>query len=42
MWASLKAQLVKNQPTLQETQVRFLDWVNPLEKEMTTHSSILA
>ena len=42
MWASLTAQLVKNPPTMQETQVRFLGWVNPLKKEMATHTSILA
>ena len=42
MWASLKAHLVKNPPTMQETQIRFLGWVNPLEKEMATHTSILA
>ena len=40
--ASLVAQLVKNLPTVQETQVRFLDWEDTLEKEMATHSSILA
>ena len=38
-WASLVAQLVKNLPTMQE---RSLGWEDPLEKEMTTHSSILA
>ena len=27
---------------LQETQVQSLGWENPLEKEMATHSSILA
>ena len=27
---------------VQEMQVRFLDWEDPLEKEMATHSSILA
>ena len=27
---------------MQETWVRFLDWEDPLEKEMATHSSILA
>ena len=27
---------------MQETQVRSLDWEDPLEKEMATHSSILA
>ena len=40
--ASLVAQLVKNLPEMQETQVWFLDWEDPLEKEMATHSSILA
>ena len=25
-----------------ETQVRFLDWEDPLDKEMATHSSVLA
>ena len=40
--SSLVAQLVKNLPTVQETQVRFLDWEDTLEKEMATHSSILA
>ena len=33
---------VKNLPTKQETQVRSLGWKDPLEKEMSTHSSILA
>ena len=42
MWASLIAQLIKNLPAMQETQVRFLGWEGPLEKEMATHSSILA
>ena len=27
---------------MQETQIRFLVWEDPLEKEMATHSSILA
>ena len=36
------AQLVKNTPAMQETQVRVLGWEDPLEKEMATHSSILA
>ena len=40
--ASLVAQLVKNLPAMQETQVQSLDWENPLEKEMATHSSIQA
>ena len=36
------AQTVKNLPTMQETWVRLLGWEGPLEKEMETHSSILA
>ena len=40
--ASLVAQLVKNLPAMQETWVQFLGWEYPLEKEMATHSSILA
>ena len=40
--ASLVAQLVKNLPAVQETWVRSLGWEDPLEKEMATHSSILA
>ena len=40
--ASLVAQMVKNLPTMQETQVQSLGSEDPLEKEMTTHSSILA
>ena len=39
---SVYAQLVKNLPALQETQVQFLGQEDPLEKEMATHSSILA
>ena len=35
------AQIVKNLPAMQDTQVRSLDPVDPLEKEMATHSSIL-
>ena len=41
-WGSLVAQLVKNLPAVQETQVLSLSWEDPLEKEMSTHSSILA
>ena len=40
--ASLVAQLVKNLPLQQETQVQSLGWEDALEKEMATHSSILA
>ena len=36
------AQTVKRLPTIWETQVRSLGWEDPLEKEMATHSSILA
>ena len=35
-------QLLKNLPAVQETWVRSLGWEDPLEKEMATHSSILA
>ena len=34
--------LVKNLPAMWETWVRCLGWEDPLEKEMTIHSSILA
>ena len=34
--------LVKNQPSVQETQVPSLGQEDPLEKEMETYSSILA
>ena len=34
--------MVKNLPAIQETQVRSLGWEDPLEKEMVSHSSILA
>ena len=36
------AQMVKRLPTMQDTQVQSLGWEDPLEKEMATHSSILA
>ena len=41
-WASLVAQMVKNPPAMHETWVQSLGWEDPLEKEMATHSSILA
>ena len=43
IWASLIAQLVKkkNPPAMQETLVKFLGQKDPLEKEWSTHSSIL-
>jgi len=40
--ASLVAQMVKNPPAIKETQVQSLGWEDPPEKEMATHSSILA
>ena len=40
--ASLVAQLVKNLPAMQETQVRSLGREDPLQKGKATHSSILA
>ena len=36
------AQLVKNLPAMQETQVPSLGQEEPLEREMATHSSSLA
>ena len=36
------AQSLKHPPAMQETRVRYLGWEDPLETEMTTHSSILA
>ena len=33
--------MVKSPPAVQETQVRSLDWEDPLEKEMATHSIFL-
>ena len=40
--ASLMTQLLKNLLAMQEMQVRFLGWEDPLEKGKATHSSILA
>ena len=40
--SSLVAQVGKSLPAMQETQVQSLGWEDPLEKEMATHSSILA
>ena len=33
---------IKNLPAMQETQVQSFDQEEPIEKEMATHSSILA
>ena len=38
----LGVSVVKKLPAMQETQVRSLGWEDPLEKEVATHSSILA
>ena len=40
--ASLVVQMVKNLPAMWETRVQSLGWEDPLEKEMATHSNILA
>ena len=40
--AFLVAQMVKNLPAVQETQVQSLGWKDSLGKGMATHSSILA
>ena len=44
MWwcASLVAQMPKNLPAMQGTWVRYLDWEDPLEKGVATHSSMHA
>ena len=41
-WTSMLVQLVKNPPAVWEIGFWFLDWEDPLEKGMATHSSILA
>ena len=41
-WAPLIAQLLKNLPVVQKTRVQFLGLEDTLEKEMATHSNILA
>ena len=40
--ASLVAQTIKHLPAMRDTQVRSLGGEDPLEKDMTTHSSTLA
>ena len=42
IWVSLVAQMVKNPPARQETQIRSLGREDPLEKKISTHSSIPA
>ena len=41
-WVSLVTQMVKNPPAMQEIWVQSLDWEDPLDEGMATHSSILA
>ena len=41
VWGFPGGSMVKKPPAMQETRVQFLDWEDPLEKEMVTHSSIL-
>ena len=41
-WTSMVAQMVKNLPPMQETQVQSLGQEDPLEKGIATHFSILA
>ena len=41
-WASLVAQMIKNLSVMLETRVWSLGQEDPLEKGMTTHSTILA
>ena len=41
-WTSLVAQMVKRLPTVRETRVQSLGQEDLLEKDMATHSSILA
>ena len=38
---SLVAPMAKDLSAMQETQVRSLDWKDPLEEEMATHPTIL-
>ena len=42
LWASQLAQTVKSLPAMWETWVRSLGREDPMEKEMATHSGILA
>ena len=42
IWASPMAQMVKNPPAMQETQVQSLGQEDPLEKVIVTHASVLA
>jgi len=41
-WCFPGGSVVKNPPVKQETWVQSMGWEDPLEKEMATHSRILA
>ena len=41
-WASLVAQTIRNAPVMWETWLQSLDWEDPREEGMATHSTILA
>ena len=41
-YSKLDGSVVKNLPAMQEIRVRSLGWEDPGEKDMATHSSILA
>ena len=41
-WGFPSGAMVENPPVMQETWVQLVGWEDPLEKGMTTHSSILA
>ena len=42
LYIYMVAQMVKNLPEMEDTWVQLLGWEDPLEKEMATHSIILA
>ena len=41
-WVSLMAQMVKNQPAMQEIWIQSTGWEDPLEEGMANHSTVLA
>ena len=41
-WTVVCEAVVKNLPVIQDMQFQSMGWEDPLEKEMATHSSILA
>ena len=41
-WGASLAQMVKNLPVMQQTQVQSMGWEDPLERGMATHSSTLS